>query len=150
MGTLTLKKQSAASVPNAATDTLKIFIDTADSVVKTKDDTGTVAALGGGGGGLTLATTVTNGTSPYTTASGELVPVDVSGGNVTIDLPTAVGLDGETIYVKLVTTATPTTNQCTVDPNGAETIDDAATFVLDTDYEWIGLASDGANWLQIA
>lgn len=50
MGTLTLKKQSAASVPNAATDTLKIFVDVADSVVKTKDNTGTVAVLAGGGG----------------------------------------------------------------------------------------------------
>ena len=150
MGVLTLKKQSAASVPNAATDTLKLFVDVADSVVKTKDNAGTVSTLAGGGG-FTLAATVTNGTSPYSANIGELVPVDVSGGNVVINLPSAAGLDGQTLYIKLTTTATPTTNECVVTPNGADTIDIAASFTLDTDYEWIGLASDGGtNWLQIA
>ena len=147
MGTLSLKNQTAASVPNAATGTLKIFVDSADSVVKTKDESGAVSSIGGS---LSLVTVVTNGTSPYSANIKELVPVDVSGGNVTINLPSAASLGGQTIYVKLVSTATPSTNECTVDPNGAETIDGVSTVTLDTDYEWIGLASDGTNWMQIA
>lgn len=98
--------------------------------------------------GTVVQTSVQTGPS-YAAAIGDLVLVDVSGGNVTVDLPTAVGNTNREIWVKLVTVAAPGTNECTVDPNGVQTIDGASTFILDTDFEWIKLRSNGANWMQV-
>lgn len=189
MGTVTIKKQSAVSVPNPATDQLRLFIDSADDILKTKDSLGVVRPSGVGtadelatsgapvdvsgsappvaGGVLTadsavaaswkaasalyfrgspvLQTAVQSGAS-YNAAIQELVRVDVSANAVTVNLPTAVGNTDREVWVKLVSLAT---FACTVDGSGAQTIDGQPTAVLNTDYEWIILRSDGANWLQV-
>jgi hypothetical protein len=190
MGIITIKKQSSASVPLPATDHLRLFVDDADDILKTKDDLGTVRPSGVGtadelatvgapvdvsssvapviGSVLTadspiVATWKAPGTvlllgSPvvqaadkvgpiiYPAVIGDLIPCDVSGGTVTVNLPTAVGNTNREIWVKLISAAT---NPCTINTAGIETIDGAATAVLNTDYEWIILRSDGANWMQL-
>lgn len=88
-------------------------------------------------------------TGTYGAGIRELVRVSVTGGNRTVNLPTAIGNSNRSIMVKLVTTAIPTTNQCTITPFGGQTIDGAASYILDTDYEWVELRSDGANWMQV-
>jgi len=77
----------------------------------------------------------------------QLVRVNISGGSSTVNLPTAVGNTNREIWVKLVSAASG--NTCTIDAAGVETIDGAATLVMNTDYEWANLRSDGANWMQI-
>lgn len=62
-------------------------------------------------------------------------------GTFTVTLPTAVGNGGLMYYIKNTGTGT-----ITVDGNGAQTIDDATTFVLDAQYEAITIVSDGAEW----
>jgi hypothetical protein len=189
MGTVTIKKQSAVSVPNPATDQLRLFIDSADDILKTKDSLGVVRPSGVGtadelattgapvdvsgsappvlGGVLTadgaasatwkgpstvyfkgspvLQTAVQAGPT-YNAAIQDLVRVDVSGGAVTVNLPTAVGTTDREVWVKLVSLAT---NTCTVDAAGVQTIDGALTLTLTTDFEWAILRSDGANWMQV-
>lgn len=48
MGTVTIKKQSAASVPLPATDQLRLFVDSSDDILKTKDSLGVVRPSGVG------------------------------------------------------------------------------------------------------
>jgi len=189
MGMITLKKQSAASVPLPATDQLRLFVDSADDILKTKDDVGVVRPSGVGtadelattgapvdvsasappvlGSVLTadsaiaatwkapgavlltgspVAQTAVQAGPTYAASIGELVRVNVSGGAVAVNLPTAVGNADREIWVKLVTAAA---FACTVNTAGIETIDGAASAVLNTDYEWIILRSDGANWMQL-
>lgn len=190
MGTVTIKKQSAVSVPLPATDQLRLFVDTADSILKTKDSVGVVRPSGVGTadelattgapvdvsasappavgdvmtadsataaswknaytvylpGSPVTQTSIKVGPTTYGAAIGELVRVNVAAGAVTVNLPTAVGNTNREVWVKLVSLAT---NACTVDPSGAQTVDGAATATLSTDYEWIILRSDGANWMQV-
>jgi hypothetical protein len=190
MGTVTIKKQSAVSVTLPQTDHLRLFVDSFDNILKTKDSLGVVRPSGVGtadelattgapvdvsasappvsGGVMTadsavsaswkapgviyfkgspvLQTAVHAGPAPYSAAIQELVRVDVSANPVTVNLPTAVGNTDKEVWVKLVSLAT---NTCTVDAAGAQTIDGSLTATLTTDYEWIILRSDGANWMQI-
>jgi len=48
VGLVTLKKQSAVSVPLPATDHLNLFVDSSDDILKTKDSSGTVRPSGVG------------------------------------------------------------------------------------------------------
>lgn len=189
MGMVTIKKQSAVSVPVPETDHVRLFctpagvlsikdnngdvfpsgVDTAGSLATAVDPVDVSLSAPPTVGGILTAdtptaatwkdpaavllygsqvrqTAVQTGPTSYSAAIGDLVLVDVSSGLVTVDLPTAVGNTDREIWVKLVSAAT---NNCVVDPSGAETIDGAATFTLDTDYEWIVVRSDGANWIQV-
>lgn len=85
--------------------------------------------------------TVTTNTA--LTASDCLVLVDATSGNVTIDLPPALGKNGFEVIIKKIDS---TANTVTVEPNGAETIEGAANKVLTTQYEVCRTASDGATW----
>lgn len=190
MGTVTIKKQSAASVTLPQTDQLRLFVDSADDILKTKDSLGVVRPSGVGTadelattgapvdvsasappvlgslltadsaiaaswkgpsviyvkGSPVLQTAVKVGPTTYNAVIQDLVRVDVSAGLVTVNLPTAVGNTDKEIWVKLVSLATFT---CTVDAAGVQTIDGALTATLTTDFEWIILRSDGANWIQV-
>jgi hypothetical protein len=65
---------------------------------------------------------------------------------VTVTLPAGHAAN-DLIGVKMVSVAT---NPITVDPNGGELIDGAATQVLNTNYEWAVFRSDGVNWMQVS
>lgn len=63
----------------------------------------------------------------------------------TISLPSAVGIEGREYIVKKIS-ATGGGRTVTIDPNGAELIDGAATFDLVSQYEAISFVSDGTGW----
>lgn len=81
------------------------------------------------------------------TGDADLVPgvnlVDASSASVTVTLPLAATFAGRVLHVKKID-ASP--NTVTVDGNGAETIDDATTQVITTQYVSLALYSDGAEW----
>ena len=65
--------------------------------------------------------------------------------NQTINLPSAVGLDGRMfIFYK-----TQSGGTVTIDPSGSETIDGSSTATISTQYGTITIISDGANWLIV-
>lgn len=58
----------------------------------------------------------------------DVILVDTTAGNVTLNLPPARDMSGHCVYVKKVVAA----NTVTIDPSGAELIDGAATFAFTT------------------
>lgn len=73
---------------------------------------------------------------------GSLVVCEPAAGSITLNLPTAVGIRGHWVLVKL----NHASFTVTLDPNGTETVDGAATLLIDTDEEAVLVVSDGANW----
>lgn len=106
-----------------------------------------VVVLSGGstGGDSNLAITQIDDTdSPYTAAlADEFIEADATNGAITINLPTAVGNDGKRYWIKKIDSSA---NAVTVDGDGAETIDDAATFILNSQYDTLAIVSNGAEW----
>jgi hypothetical protein len=68
-----------------------------------------------------------------------------SGSGYTITLPTAAGSTGFPCSIK----RTSTGSAITVDGNGAETIDDAATVLVTNQYDGETIISDGSEWWRI-
>ena len=95
---------------------------------------------GGGGSGYTVSSIAASYTDA--TTSGEKI-IKVTASGQTIGLATAVGNTAKLTF-KLMVAGT-----LTIDPNGAQTIDGAATAVLVSQYEAITLISDNANWQVI-
>ncbi len=82
--------------------------------------------------------------SPYTVTpvAGEVVYfIDATGGNVVINLPTAIGNTAKYQIKKVDSTA----NTITVDANGSQTIDGSLTAVISVPNLSITLISDNAN-----
>lgn len=80
------------------------------------------------------------------TTTDAVVPCDATaaGGDLTMDLPTAVSIGGVTYTVKNVGTV----NNCLVDPNLAETIDGNLTAAI-TPGDALTFVSDGTGWQSI-
>nr|NIT61967.1 hypothetical protein [Fodinibius sp.]NIY30547.1 hypothetical protein [Fodinibius sp.] len=86
--------------------------------------------------------------TPYTATIDEyFINCDCSGGNIVINLPTAIGQRGKTF---VITKIDASANTVTVDAFGAETINGALTAALSSRYESLNIYSDGANWLLSA
>lgn len=96
--------------------------------------------------GLSLNTATK--TSDYTvTSSDSILLADASSNDVTFTLPTAVGITGRRYtFVRLNTSG----NAVTLDPNGAQTINGAATLDLISQYAAYTIASDGSNWYVVS
>jgi hypothetical protein len=82
-------------------------------------------------------------TTPYTLDDEVFLNVDASGGNKVVNLPSSSGISGRFYYIKKVDSSA---NTVTVTPDGVETIDGAATFVLTAPMEVVGVYTDGSNW----
>jgi hypothetical protein len=67
-------------------------------------------------------------------------------GNITLTLPTAVGVTGKQYIIKKVD---PSRNLVIVDGSGTETIDGSATQSLNVQYEALTIVSDGSNWMIV-
>ena len=95
-------------------------------------------------GGLT--NTITHSQSPYTlqTTDGVLL-CDVSGGAITIDLLAATAYGAE-LSIKIKGAAT---NQVTVTPNGSDTIDGGANYILAFGNQSITIVSDLVSYWGI-
>ena len=73
-----------------------------------------------------------------------VVLVDATAAARTITLPAASGLGGRVYTVKKIAGAAG--NTVTVDGSGAETIDDAANFVITNQYDSVTVVCDGSEW----
>lgn len=102
------------------------------------------------GGDLTVngsigASTVTKtfaDTGYILTSTDYTVFCDCSGGAVTINLPTAVGIGGRVYNIKKIDSSN---NSMTIDANGAETIDGNLTIVSSDDSSFM-IQSDNTSW----
>jgi hypothetical protein len=94
---------------------------------------------------------VTSKSTDYTileTDREKLIKVDASAGNKTITLiAAATAGDGFRIAIKK---SDSSANTVTIDGNSSETIDDATTVVLDSQYDTAVLISDGTNWQNMS
>lgn len=80
--------------------------------------------------------------TPYTAAWMEDIEVDCSGGDVTINLPTAVGNNGKVIYVTKVDSSA---NKIIIDGFTAETINGSLTRNITGQYNSLCLKSNNTN-----
>jgi hypothetical protein len=81
-------------------------------------------------------------TGPILSTDGVII-ADATLGVITLTLPLAASVEGRFFHVKRVNTPP---NKVTVDGNGAELIDGAATVDLIARYESLSLFSDGSEW----
>lgn len=72
----------------------------------------------------------------------------VNGGvdGVVVSLPSAVGLLGASLVIKKIDDGA----EVVVNPNGTETVDGYATYVLVNLNQYVEIVSDGTNWQVIA
>lgn len=90
------------------------------------------------------ATQFATKTAAYTVLTTDVVLLgDATTAAFTFTLPTAVGKTGRVWYFKKIDSSA---NAVTVDGNGAETIDGAATYALNAQHDAILIISDGTNW----
>lgn len=102
----------------------------------------TIAATAVTGGALILdARTITATGSP--TPDDYLIIVDAAAGAVTVNLPAAASSVGRILQCKKKDASA---NAMTLDGNGAETIDRAATLSTTTQYTAFTVACDGTEW----
>lgn len=145
MGMITIKTQSAASVPLPAVDQLRLFFDSSDSILKTKDSFGVVRPSGVGtadelsttGAPVDVSTSSppttgqvlmsTTATSAVWTTIGPATQLDTTGAAVTVGsaAPPTVGQ---------VLTATSATNSTWQDPSGVLTQTAVLVGGVDPDY----------------
>lgn len=92
-----------------------------------------------GGGAFAVSTR----TSSYTASAGDVVLCNAAAVGFSVSLPPASAAPNASITVKKIDA---TTNAVTIAPDGSETIDDAATLDLTTQYTAVTLWSDGSNW----
>ena len=83
-------------------------------------------------------------TGAYTATDDDYV-IDCTSGTFTVTLPASSGRTGRILIIKNSGAGT-----ITVDGNGAETIDGAATYSLSVQYATIQIISDGTNWKIIS
>ena len=90
--------------------------------------------------------TVESVTASYTedaTNGEKFVKADATAGAITVTLPTAVGNTAKLHFKKMDASG----NAVTLDGDGAETIDGAATAAITAQYTTLTIVSDGNNWL---
>ncbi len=87
------------------------------------------------------------GDSPYTVLATDFtILCDCTGGAITVNLPTAVGITGRIYNIKKTDSSV---NAVTIDGNGAETIDGAATVTISFQYDSYSVQSNGTNWVIV-
>lgn len=95
----------------------------------------------------TLVSTVTTLTpsSAAVSSTDDTLLCNAATGAVTVDFSglSAVGNTGKRLTFKKIDA---TTNACTLDPSGAQTIDGSATIALSGQYKVVSIESDGSNW----
>jgi len=101
-------------------------------------------------GGRVKNVTTVNAATYDLLITDEILHVTYTGtGAVTsLTLPTAQVIAGRTIVIKDAG-GNSATNNITIDTEGSETIDGAATFVIEEDYSSVSLYCDGSDWYVI-
>jgi hypothetical protein len=78
------------------------------------------------------------------TSSDETILGNATGGDISLFLPAVSGTQGKKYSFKKIDSSS---NSVIIDPDGAETIDGAATYSLATQYRTVEIESDGTQWL---
>ena len=90
------------------------------------------------------AVAVSTKTGSHTATVNDWVIIcNASSGALTITLPPAAGLEAVVYHIKKIDS---NANIVTIDGNGSETIDDATTASITTQYENVMIVCDGSNW----
>jgi len=85
--------------------------------------------------------------TPYTITDGDnVLLVDASSGNTTVNLPTAASAENRIIRIKKTDS---TKNLVTIDADGSETIDGELTVQITSQYTSVTIISDGTSWYII-
>lgn len=79
------------------------------------------------------------------TLSADIIPVDSTGGALTVTLQAAKAMQFRVIHIKDVGGAAAA-NNITIDGAGSETIDGAASYVISVNYDSAQLWSNGEKW----
>lgn len=87
---------------------------------------------------------ITASSGTFTPAINGTAFINTSGGAATVNLPASFN-SGEYVILKDIS-GNALTNNITVQTPGAELIDGAATFVIDSNYGSAIIVSDGTNW----
>jgi len=103
-----------------------------------------LATVSGGGGGYSVTSVTSTSSSPSDTSGERILLCDAAtaGGNITVNIPTAVGNTAKFTIKKTDSGS----NIVTIDPNSTETVDGFTTFVLYSQHDSITFISDNANW----
>jgi hypothetical protein len=89
---------------------------------------------------------VVSKSAAYTATATDYTILCTTGSSYSITLPAASGCPGRIYVIKKMSAA----NTLTIDPNGAETVDGAATLTVTTQYASYTIQSDGSNWVILA
>lgn len=150
---LALDSQSyAIGIDNSDSDKLKISTnedDVGSSTLLTLDSTG---KLGLGvsspltrlhiSGGVTIEpTSISSNTTLDETHS--VVDVNATSGNIVLTLPSASGISGRQY---IITKSDASANTVTIDADGTETINGELNVVLNDQFDYITIRSNGTNW----
>lgn len=119
----------------------------AANVLKTDDSLDVAGKLIAAAGQRVAVSTVKTGAYSVDLAIDYIIRTDTSGGALTVTLP-ASHTAGDIVVIKDVT-GSAETNNVTVDPSDADTIDGASTFVLTVNYQAATFVSNGTNWLVV-
>lgn len=89
---------------------------------------------------------VVSKTTSYTvTAEDDVILADASGGAITLNLPTAAGIEG----VQKTVVKTDAVANVVIDGYSTETINGSTTKTLTSQYEKVTIISNGTNWIII-
>lgn len=94
-------------------------------------------------GSVSTVATKTNADSPYSaSASDDVLLLNTSGGNITVNLPAAASNAGKVLrFIK-----TSASNTATLDGNSSETIHGQTTWIMYDNNENMAIICDGSNW----
>jgi hypothetical protein len=95
--------------------------------------------------GYTITSVTAATHTDITTQGHALILCDCTANNITVNLPTAAGNKAIFNIKKMDAGA----NTVTIDANGSETIDGAATKVITAQYATFTLLSSGTNWVIV-
>lgn len=110
------------------------------------DHLGLVADIAALTAAVAMRFAITSQTTTYVASVWDFVLADASGAAFTVTLPTAAASgDGGTVVVKKTDASA---NLVTVDGDGAETIDGAASMTLAVQWESVTLVSSGTAWYK--
>jgi len=106
-----------------------------------KTDLGLTGSNSGDGAVVTASYTSTD----TLTTSNHIVFADSSGGAFTLTLPAAANA----VNMICIKKTDSSMDAVTIDGNGTETIDGELTYLLDAQYMYVNIVSDGSNWLIV-
>lgn len=92
---------------------------------------------------LNFGNLVTKAGAYTITASDHTVICNATSGAFTVTLPAAASHTGRMFHIKKIDS---TGNTVTIDGNSSETIDNATTALVTTQYEAVTVQSDGSEW----